>query len=309
MTNNRNQNERRTEVLKLPTDSAEFVKTLKGERKIAAINPYLSHNRFYQYVRIEKDGKKPEEREESLLSEILQKGTVRENEFCKPSKNEPSELKEILDMLNERNRCITECLSGKRRLYIFKPDDKLICGLGGSSPYGNIQLLRLHHIFGIPYIPASAIKGSIRNYMILEEYNGDEEKAEKTTEFKELFGVRADGVQTEGKLIFFDAFPTRFAMGFDVQTPHFKNYYEGKCQNPLDNEHPVPLFFTCLQNAEFQIYISSSEEVWEKYEQTVDRAVKGVFEDYGLGAKTSLGYGVGRLIKEQAVNRTDGVII
>lgn len=298
MTNNRDQEEKRIEVIKLPTDSAEFVKTVKEERKITAINPYLSHNRFYQYVRIEKKGKRPEEREESLLSERLQRGSVHESGFCKSRTKESSELKEILDMLNERNRCITGCLSGERRLYIFRPNDKLICGMGGSSPYGNIQLLRLHHIFGIPYIPVSAIKGSIRNYMILEEYNGDEEKAEKTTEFKELFGVRADGMQTEGKLIFFDAFPTRFTMGFDVQTPHFKNYYEGKSQNPLDNEHPVPLFFTCLQNVEFEIYISGSKEVWEKYELTVNRAVKGVFEDYGLGAKTSLGYGVGRLIKE-----------
>ena len=66
----------------------------------------------------------------------------------------------------------------------------------------------------------------------------------------------------------------------------------------MDDEHPVPLFFTCLQNVEFQIYITGSAEVWEKYEQTVDRAVKGVFEDYGIGAKTSLGYGVGRIIKE-----------
>lgn len=134
--------------------------------------------------------------------------------------------------------------------------------------------------------------------MILENYSGDEEKAEKTTEFKELFETSADGMRTEGKLIFFDAFPTRFTRGFDVQTPHFKNYYEGKQQNPLDDEHPVPLFFTCLQNVGFQIYITGSDEVWEKYEQTVDRAVKGVFEDYGIGAKTSLGYGVGRIIKE-----------
>lgn len=66
----------------------------------------------------------------------------------------------------------------------------------------------------------------------------------------------------------------------------------------MDNEHPVPLFFTCLQNVEFEIYISGGKEVWEKYELTVDRAVKGVFEDYGLGAKASLGYGAGRLIKE-----------
>lgn len=287
--------EKRTDVIRLPADSAEFVEAVKKEQKVTAINPCLSHNRFYRYIRIEKEGKKPEERKESLLFEKLQEHPVSESAFCYDGKGKSGELQKILDVMNERNRVIADCFPGKRRLYIFQPSGKLICGMGGTSPYGNIQLLRLHHVFGIPYIPASVIKGSLRNYIILEEFRGDELKAEKTAEFRELFGTNADGMQTEGKLVFFDVFPNRFMMGLEVQTPHFKEYYEGK--NPMDDEQPVPLFFTCLQNAEFQIYISCMEEgILEKYEKTLDKVMKGVFEDYGIGAKTSLGYGIGKLV-------------
>lgn len=300
MTNkNQGKEEHRTDVLRLPADSAEFVEAVKKDSEVTAINPYLSHNHFYQYVRIEKVGRRPEERKESLLFEKLRECPVCESAFCRDRKNGPSELKNILDMLNERNRIIADYFPGKKRSYIFKLNGKLICGMGGDSPYGNIQLFRLHHVFGIPYIPASVIKGSLRNYIILEDFSGSEEKAEETAEFRELFGTKVNGMQAEGKILFFDAFPSRFEMGVDVQTPHFKKYYEGENPNPLDDEDPVPLFFTCLQNAEFQIHISCREaEGWEGYEKTLARAMKGVFEDYGIGAKTSLGYGIGKLVDE-----------
>lgn len=300
MTNkNQGKEKYRTDVLKLPADSVEFVETVKKDYEVTAINPYLSHNHFYRYIRIEREGRTPEERRESLLFEKLQKRPVGESAFCCDRKSGSGELKKILDMLNERNRTIADYFPGKKRPYIFCPDGKLICGMGGNSPYGNIQLFRLHHVFGIPYIPASVIKGSLRNYIILEQFRGDEEKAEETVEFRELFGTNANGMQAEGKIVFFDAFPSRFKMGLDVQTPHFKKYYEGENPNPLDDENPVPLFLTCLQNAEFQIYISCrEEEIWARFEKTLDRAVKGVFEDYGIGAKTSLGYGIGKIVAE-----------
>lgn len=42
-----------------------------------------------------------------------------------------------------------------------KLNDKLVIGLGGHSVYETD--ITLHHIYGVPYIPASAIKGSFRN--------------------------------------------------------------------------------------------------------------------------------------------------
>lgn len=276
-------NNKITEVIQLPADSTEFVKAVRQAHGVTAINPYLSYNRFCRHVKKEKDSNEP------FLFETLLKRPL--------SSSAPCFDREIIDILNKRNRAIASRYPGRTRPYTFRTKGKLICGMGGASPYGNIQLLRLHHVFGIPYIPASAIKGSLRNYIILEDFGGNEAKAEQTAEFSEIFGVKTEGQQAEGQMIFFDAFPLWFKMGLDIQTPHFRQYYAGERENPLDNEQPLPLFFTCLQNAEFQIYIACSKaEIWKKYEKSVDRAMKGVFEEYGVGAKTSLGYGGGELV-------------
>ncbi len=45
---------------------------------------------------------------------------------------------------------------------------RLTIGLGGESVYETS--ITLHHIYGIPYIPASAVKGVVRSYIIQELY-------------------------------------------------------------------------------------------------------------------------------------------
>lgn len=46
----------------------------------------------------------------------------------------------------------------------MKPDWRLIVGLGNESVYETS--MTLHHIYGIPYIPGSAVKGVVRSYVI-----------------------------------------------------------------------------------------------------------------------------------------------
>jgi len=54
---------------------------------------------------------------------------------------------------------------------------KLSIGLGAVSVYETS--ITLHHIYGVPYIPASAIKGSLRSYIIIDEFEGNEKEALK----------------------------------------------------------------------------------------------------------------------------------
>lgn len=49
---------------------------------------------------------------------------------------------------------------------------RMVMGLGGGSVYETS--ITLHHIYGIPYIPASSIKGVVRSY-IINEYFGNPE--------------------------------------------------------------------------------------------------------------------------------------
>ncbi|GCD78000.1 hypothetical protein JCM31826_14820 [Thermaurantimonas aggregans] len=46
----------------------------------------------------------------------------------------------------------------------FQPDWRLTVGLGSGSVFETS--ISLHHVYGFPYIPASAIKGVLRSYMI-----------------------------------------------------------------------------------------------------------------------------------------------
>ena len=68
----------------------------------------------------------------------------------------------------------------------FFPDWRLIVGLGGESVYETS--ITLHHIYGIPYIPASSIKGVIRSWIITECFNNNESEAIQNQTFCDIFG-------------------------------------------------------------------------------------------------------------------------
>lgn len=50
-----------------------------------------------------------------------------------------------------------------------KVDWRLIVGLGNESVYG--ISMTLHHVYGIPYIPASAVKGIVRSWVITKIFS------------------------------------------------------------------------------------------------------------------------------------------
>lgn len=50
------------------------------------------------------------------------------------------------------------------------PDWRLICGLSGGIYETNMTL---HHVYGVPYIPASSIKGVVRSWVITKVFGGN----------------------------------------------------------------------------------------------------------------------------------------
>lgn len=291
-----NNQKRETVDYMLPSDSTEFIKKIRmnSEDGILSINPYLAHNHFYIKKTIwdlSKPKLEPKIEKSSLLFEELRKKAIPERTFC----NE--DLKDLLKILDERTLTIFEHISkgeksGKK--YSFKPAGAFICGAGGGSPYGNIQLLTLHHIYGIPYIPASMMKGTLRACWIVERFEGDEKLALNNPEFRELFGsAEAETLANEGNLVFFDIFPQKFSLALEVQTSHFPDYYCSGKKEPTDDQSPVPIFFTCMQDAELKVYLSCREKkIWDQYKLDIDEMMKRVFMWYGIGAKTALGYGM-----------------
>ncbi len=228
----------------------------------------------------------------------------------------------------------------------FKTSSRLIVGLGISSVLETS--IKLHHIYGIPYISASAIKGVLRAYRIwklvnwdsfkyfivenlIENYQSDKfnqqkeqliekiqdgnfdnkfkeidkdlSKEELETKKQELIGfvnsisqeeikkiVQIFGNQQQkGKLIILDAYPINFE-GFDVDimNPHFPDYYD-KGEPPADWQNPNPITFLAVPTGtEFNFYFKNTQV----YDGNLKKDLQKAFENIGIGAKTTLGYGI-----------------
>ena len=159
-------------------------------------------------------------------------------------------------------------------------------GLGNASVFETS--ITLHYIYGIPYIPATAVKGIIRSWLITEYFsnNGEDLKnaecnAYQNLSFCKIFGALKDcenkdkiKVKTAiyqefkkqgkdidaymGNIVFFDAFPTTApTVSVDIMNPHYPDYYNheagsGKFQPPADWQSPVPIFFLTIKDTGFQ---------------------------------------------------------
>lgn len=209
---------------------------------------------------------------------------------------------------------------------------RMVIGLGASHPQETS--MTLHHIYGIPYIPGSAVKGVTRHWVILEEFdklelpieqikcfekileNADLSKDDKISrgEFEEKFKDRRTrpdeklfnffkdqqkfinlfqdtfGTQNHiGKVIFFDAYPVgEIKLKIDVMTPHYPKYYSD-AEPPADWQSPTPIKFLTVEKTKFEFFLAS--KVNELLNKTYGW-LKEALENYGIGAKTSLGYGV-----------------
>lgn len=171
---------------------------------------------------------------------------------------------------------------------------RMVIGLGASHPQETS--MTLHHIYGIPYIPGSAVKGVTRHWIIASQFDNDEKKAEEDKDFKDIFGTQAQA----GKIIFFDAYPVdRINLKIDVMTPHYPDYYS-KGVEPADWQSPNPIKFLTVEKTKFSFWLAVREKalVEAGREKALEELVKKAKEwltdalkKYGIGAKTSIGYG------------------
>ena len=181
-------------------------------------------------------------------------------------------------------------------------DWRLIVGLGNESVYETS--MTLHHIYGIPYIPGQAVKGVVRNWIITECFNQNAEDAMCDEVFCEIFG----GQKQQGKVIFFDAYPTSTSIPEivpeivpDVMNPHYSDYYQGKTP-PADYLNPNPIFFLTVKDTTFEFTIGVKPKDLcniEDFEDGTEKPVLDVVQnwlkkaltEHGIGAKTAVGYG------------------
>ncbi len=162
--------------------------------------------------------------------------------------------------------------------------DRMLIGMGNEGVLEtNITLQR---VYGVPYIPGSALKGLCRHYV--------QHHLKESPDLNILLHVLSGSTDAAGYITFFDAwFVPESAqgkpLGMDVLTPHHPEYYssDGKNGWPSDFNDPNPVRYVSAKG-KYLVAIQGPNREW------TDQAWKlliRALEDWGVGGKTSSGYG------------------
>jgi CRISPR-associated protein Cmr6 len=261
-----------------------------------------------------------------FLNKIVEKSKLKENKYEVFYKK----IKHFSKIFEDRIKKQKENLKNQQYEIILddcklKTSSRLVVGLGSGHVLETS--LTLHHLFGIPYIPGSALKGVVRMvnfWEIVEKLNkkSDEEIERLQKQLYEdeishsdsgdilkhklLFGAQ----NFKGLLIFLDAYPeineNQEIFELDVMTPHYQGYYT-KNQPPGDWENPNPITFLTVKkginfcfNVLFDKYRAENItfiEEWRKNNYSdlisdVKNWLEKALKEFGVGAKTRLGYGI-----------------
>lgn len=188
-------------------------------------------------------------------------------------------------------------------------DWRMVVGLGGETVLETD--LTLHHLYGIPFIPGSALKGLTRAYAAIEDKEmyvkvKDSNKLEPSkkpdddhADIKRIFGTQKDA----GTVIFFDAMPTNGKVDFDldIMNAHYPNYY-GEKKLPTNDQNPNPVTFLTVTNTTFTFALAPRRYYKDRDKEDVDKAkgwLQAALKEYGVGGKTSAGYGYFTISKQQ----------
>lgn len=188
-------------------------------------------------------------------------------------------------------------IPGPKEEGLFSTTSRLIIGLGGESVLETG--ITLHHTYGTPLIPGSALKGLASHYCdqvwgTKENDDGFKKKVDGGLQgqyYKAIFGNTEDS----GHIIFHDAWITPDTMADslqpDVMAPHHGDYYSGKAA-PTDFDNPNPISFLSVVGT-FHVAVSCDVpgiegHTWAKLAFDL---LKEALEQWGIGGKTNAGYG------------------
>lgn len=166
----------------------------------------------------------------------------------------------------------------------------LAVGLGNESP---LEIgLTLHHTYGMPLVPGSALKGLCRR-AACRFWNVETSRdllEEEASSFRALFG----DTESASYIVFWDAWYDPGSVGGspfkrDVVTVHHPHYYGGKDVWPTDFDDPTPVPFLVVRpGTRFLFAVDAPDDRWGLF---VQRLLRWALERLGIGAKTNAGYG------------------
>lgn len=174
------------------------------------------------------------------------------------------------------------------RRFRVRTDWRLTIGLAGASPLETN--LVFHHLYGVPMLPGSGVKGLTLAAARLEA---------DQAEYEEALGTQ----EVAGLVDFLDAVPIpvdrKPLVEVDVMNPHYPRWYREDKENgesvpPGDDQSPVPVFFlTVAPGVEFEFAILCRTRTGRAKEalRNAESWLREGLRTLGAGAKTSAGYG------------------
>jgi CRISPR-associated protein Cmr6 len=236
------------------------------------------------------------------------------NDKFKTGDDDVDDYKNRYDELKKDNNVVNSLIE-KKHLYQYafcKSKDKthnfltfratlkspLVTGVGNIHPCE--VGMTFDHTIGIPYIPASSIKGIVRFAHTISLADEAYERGEVCesgyfddeadwTKVPLMFGTGKDNGR-RGKIVFLDAYPEKTPeLEKDIMNPHYMPYYSEN-EPPGDYYDPKPIkFLTVAKGTKFifRILVEKGSDV----EEEVSNALRNSLEKEGVGAKTAVGYG------------------
>ncbi len=165
----------------------------------------------------------------------------------------------------------------------------LMVGSGCPSIFDNGFTLMRN--YGIPYIPASAFKGAFSHYVAQEL----EKDSLVKRNYRLLFGTGEKDDNIRGALIFLDALPRSYSLGIDIINNHFQPYYSDEKNEKAPNDYydPVPVQYLVIDSGSaFRFTVLDDGNIGDDLTEELEKSLMNFLGEFGLGAKTSYGYGL-----------------
>ncbi len=235
------------------------------------------------------------------------------------NKLEKNTIKRLLDEKHQDQSGFCDALSSGYETVIFKARLKspLITGIGESHPH-EVSMI-FEHNMGIPYIPATGIKGIVRFAHTIGLISGlTPEKIETDKEGKAYFNDEENwtnvpnlfGTQSKrGAAIFLDAYPETIpALHVDIMNPHYGEYYSTDSNEipPGDYLNTNPIKFLTVAKDTIFIFRALVDKEKSDLVEMVKTAFRKALTEEGVGAKTAVGYGLFDNIEEK---EADSVLV
>lgn len=229
-----------------------------------------------------------------------------------------------LSQAEQRRALLIEGLGGRRlRGHLA---GRLVTGVG--LPHALENGFAWHPTLGVPWVPASGVKGVLRAALrLLHARTGEPEgpgswDPDLWLGHEPRAGGDAGAVEHKsqaGRLIVFDALPLEpVKLEVDVLTPHHRDWIAvangaeaSEDALPTDWDEPTPIhFLTAAAGTEFSFGVALRPGVALPKGESLDHlagALTAALEQLGLGAKTGRGYGGFGSVKK--VTATDASVL